>query len=115
MPSLAVWSVNLTFSVAFIPTKSLRTVKPAFVRSETHLGAGSSKDWEYALLFDCDGVILETEELHRRAYNAAFREFDLKIDDEPVEWSVSVLQYRLQVYHVFFSVRISSSLPLHFQ
>jgi hypothetical protein len=33
-------------------------------------------------------VILETEELHRLAYNAAFREFDLAIDGEPVVWSV---------------------------
>ncbi len=24
---------------------------------------------EYAVLFDCDGVIVETEELHRLAYN----------------------------------------------
>lgn len=43
----------------------------------------------YALLFDCDGVIIETEELHRLAYNAAFKEFNLKINDEPVEWSVA--------------------------
>lgn len=33
-------------------------------------------------------MILETEELHRLAYNAAFKEFGLKIDDEPVVWSV---------------------------
>jgi beta-phosphoglucomutase-like phosphatase (HAD superfamily) len=39
-------------------------------------------------LFDCDGVILETEELHRLAYNEAFREFDLKIDGVPLSWSV---------------------------
>lgn len=43
----------------------------------------------YALLFDCDGVIIETEELHRLAYNAAFKEFNLKINDEPVVWSVA--------------------------
>jgi len=43
---------------------------------------------EFALLFDCDGVILETEELHRLAYNEAFREFDLTINGEPVVWSV---------------------------
>lgn len=44
---------------------------------------------EFALLFDCDGVILETEELHRLAYNEAFRKFDLTIGGEPVVWSVS--------------------------
>ena len=45
-------------------------------------------DFEFALLFDCDGVILETEELHRLAYNAAFAEFQLAVDGTPVEWSV---------------------------
>jgi hypothetical protein len=44
--------------------------------------------FEYALLFDCDGVILETEELHRLAYNEAFRHFHLTVDNEPVVWSV---------------------------
>lgn len=43
----------------------------------------------YGLLFDCDGVIIETEELHRLAYNAAFREFNLRIKNEPVEWTVA--------------------------
>ena len=42
----------------------------------------------YALLFDCDGVIIETEELHRLAYNAAFKEFNLQIENESVEWTV---------------------------
>jgi len=40
-----------------------------------------------ALIFDCDGVILESEELHRVAYNAAFAHFDVKIDGQTVEWS----------------------------
>jgi len=45
---------------------------------------------EWALLFDCDGVIVETEELHRLAYNAAFRKFGLKLPDgKPVEWTVA--------------------------
>lgn len=41
-----------------------------------------------ALLFDCDGVLVETEELHRIAYNMAFEEFGLEIEGKPVEWSV---------------------------
>jgi hypothetical protein len=53
---------------------------------KTSLQASSDK---FALLFDCDGVIIETEELHRLAYNAAFKEFNLMIGDEPVEWSVA--------------------------
>jgi HAD superfamily hydrolase (TIGR01509 family) len=44
--------------------------------------------YDFALLFDCDGVILETEELHRLAYNEAFKAADLTIDGVPVEWSV---------------------------
>eukprot|EP00892_Ulva_mutabilis_P010538 jgi/Ulvmu1/7857/UM004_0088.1 len=40
-----------------------------------------------AVIFDCDGVILESEDLHRRAYNAAFANFDVKCNGEPVEWS----------------------------
>ena len=43
---------------------------------------------DYALLFDCDGVIVETEELHRLAYNEAFTQFDLKLQDQPVVWTV---------------------------
>jgi hypothetical protein len=62
--------------------------KPSLLQS-SHLCVGpGGSTYEYALLFDCDGVILETEELHRRAYNAAFTEFGLTIDGEPVEWSV---------------------------
>jgi HAD superfamily hydrolase (TIGR01509 family) len=48
----------------------------------------ATKNYDFALLFDCDGVILETEELHRLAYNEAFKAADLTIDGTPVEWSV---------------------------
>eukprot|EP01082_Thalassiosira_pseudonana_P003513 g3361.t1 g3361 contig12:1924359-1925312(-) len=58
------------------PTSSLRA-------------SSSSTDAPFALLFDCDGVIIETEELHRLAYNAAFKEFNLQINNEPVEWTVA--------------------------
>ncbi|KAL7435181.1 hypothetical protein ACHAXH_007410 [Discostella pseudostelligera] len=51
--------------------------------------SASVESQQYALLFDCDGVIIETEELHRLAYNTAFNEFNLKIADEPVEWTVA--------------------------
>ena len=43
----------------------------------------------YALLFDCDGVIVETEEMHRLAYNAAFDKFGLKLKNgDSVSWSI---------------------------
>ncbi len=31
----------------------------------------------HALIFDVDGTLAETEELHREAFNQTFREFDL--------------------------------------
>ncbi|KAK9820964.1 hypothetical protein WJX81_000960 [Elliptochloris bilobata] len=40
-----------------------------------------------ALLFDCDGVILLSEDLHRVAYNAAFEHFDVRCGGERVVWS----------------------------
>ena len=47
----------------------------------------SSSLQDYALLFDCDGVIVETEELHRVAYNKAFEKFKLTLPgDIPVVW-----------------------------
>jgi beta-phosphoglucomutase-like phosphatase (HAD superfamily) len=45
--------------------------------------SASSCDYEFALLFDCDGVILEMEELHGLVYNEAFDTSRLTIDGEP--------------------------------
>jgi len=49
----------------------------------------NTKNPRWALLFDCDGVIVETEELHRLAYNGAFQHFDLQINGQPVVWDVA--------------------------
>jgi hypothetical protein len=57
-------------------------------RHRLYASSAEEKNADFALLFDCDGVILETEELHRLAYNEAFRKFQLTIHGEPVEWSV---------------------------
>jgi HAD superfamily hydrolase (TIGR01509 family) len=70
--------------VSSFTTTSSRMQVPG--RASSTLYAAS--DDTFALLFDCDGVIIETEELHRLAYNAAFKEFNLQIGDEPVEWTV---------------------------
>lgn len=61
---------------------------PSFVTPSSAL-YGADCPFDFALLFDCDGVIIETEELHRLAYNAAFKAAGLTIDGEPVEWSVA--------------------------
>ena len=46
-----------------------------------------------ALLFDCDGVLVETEELHRVAYNMAFDKYGLQIDSKPVVWTVDYYSF----------------------
>ncbi|GAQ84818.1 Haloacid dehalogenase-like hydrolase (HAD)-superfamily hydrolase subfamily IA [Klebsormidium nitens] len=53
---------------------------------KAHRGAGTRSPCcaaLKALVFDCDGVILESEDLHREAYNAAFKEFDVRCPNAP--------------------------------
>lgn len=44
------------------------------------LGRNSEQIADRALIFDCDGVIAESEHLHREAYNQVFQEFELGVD-----------------------------------
>eukprot|EP00854_Cymbomonas_tetramitiformis_P001854 gene1854-2526_t len=91
-------SSNANELVYLILCDSSWTPKPSvFHHHRTSLSAvnrfdgveyASADKFKFALLFDCDGVIVETEELHRQAYNGAFEAFELKIDDKPVNWSV---------------------------
>ena len=62
----------------------LRALKPRAVvrRSCTHTSASLK-----ALLFDCDGVILESEELHRRAYNAVFEHYAVTVGGAQTVWT----------------------------
>lgn len=86
-------SVLLATSVAAfsvtspLPQKHGRSFVPRLLSSKSL--RAKPGEFDYALIFDCDGVIIETEELHRLAYNAAFKAADLQIDGEPVEWSVA--------------------------
>ena len=48
--------------------------------------SSNTSDPSFALLFDCDGVLVETEELHRLAYNASFQHFQIHIDGEQCDW-----------------------------
>ncbi|CAN1169732.1 Haloacid dehalogenase-like hydrolase domain-containing protein At4g39970 [Linum perenne] len=44
-----------------------------------------------ALIFDCDGVILESEHLHRQAYNDAFSHFNVRCSEDspqPLNWDL---------------------------
>jgi HAD superfamily hydrolase (TIGR01509 family) len=81
---LAACSVVHSFTSPLAIRQPLQVGRSSFGNA---LHAGGS-DYEFALLFDCDGVIIETEELHRLAYNAAFQAAGLTIGGEPVDWSV---------------------------
>lgn len=71
----------------FSPLGSTTADKPASV--STLKPPVNSDTW--CILFDCDGVIVETEELHRQAYNKAFETFCLinPSTKEPVNWSTA--------------------------
>ncbi|XP_027364194.1 haloacid dehalogenase-like hydrolase domain-containing protein At4g39970 isoform X3 [Abrus precatorius] len=53
--------------------------------------SSSSSSSLQALIFDCDGVILESEHLHRQAYNDAFVHFNVRCPSSsahPLNWDV---------------------------
>ncbi|XP_009603501.1 haloacid dehalogenase-like hydrolase domain-containing protein At4g39970 [Nicotiana tabacum] len=90
-------------SLFFSPTITrLRTSSSSSFYSLTPkslaVSASSSSRALEALIFDCDGVILESEHLHRQAYNDAFSHFNVRCpsstSDEPLNWS-------LEFYDVF--------------
>ncbi|KAL2612664.1 hypothetical protein R1flu_024356 [Riccia fluitans] len=56
------------------------------VRRNGNPAGGFCKASLDALIFDCDGVILESEDLHRRAYNLTFKHFNVKCDSKLVDW-----------------------------
>ncbi|KAJ4758824.1 haloacid dehalogenase-like hydrolase family protein [Rhynchospora pubera] len=68
-----------------LPTPSLRKSRPTVVC------AVASSSPLHALIFDCDGVILESEHLHRQAYNDAFAHFSVRcppFSSDPLYWDV---------------------------
>ena len=79
--------------------RSNPSFKPFFFRKQSSTHPRSRRSLPFccrasslkALVFDCDGVILESEDLHRRAYNAAFSHFQIVCpglgSDQPLEWT----------------------------
>ncbi|XP_027918317.1 haloacid dehalogenase-like hydrolase domain-containing protein At4g39970 isoform X1 [Vigna unguiculata] len=63
----------------------------AFSVSASASASSSSRSLQ-ALIFDCDGVILESEHLHRQAYNDAFVHFNVRCPSSsspgPLNWDV---------------------------
>lgn len=59
------------------------------VRVSPHMKLRERADPKIAILFDCDGVIVETEELHRLAYNKSFVDSGLQIQGQQVTASTT--------------------------
>ncbi|XP_052189517.1 haloacid dehalogenase-like hydrolase domain-containing protein At4g39970 [Diospyros lotus] len=75
---------------------SLPTLRLAPLRSTSTAGrlsvSASAGNALQALIFDCDGVILESEHLHRQAYNDAFSHFGVRCPSssspsQPLNWA----------------------------
>lgn len=67
-----------------------RLITPSLRRSRSIVTcAAAASSPIHALIFDCDGVILESEHLHRQAYNDAFAHFGVRcppFSSEPLSW-----------------------------
>lgn len=90
MKIAAMLAVSLAQSTVVVDgfTSMIGNTRNRFKPSQPARMTSGGSEHEYALLFDCDGVILETEEFHRLAYNAAFDAADLTIGGKSVNWSV---------------------------
>ncbi|KAG6594885.1 Haloacid dehalogenase-like hydrolase domain-containing protein, partial [Cucurbita argyrosperma subsp. sororia] len=81
--------VSPSFHRSFPPTAiRFRTSRKSTTHKPFSLSVSASLQ---ALIFDCDGVILESEHLHRQAYNDAFAHFDVRCPNsasQPLNWSI---------------------------
>lgn len=72
-PRTLLFKATSTFSAVTSKTSSRRLV----------FSVSASARALQALIFDCDGVILESEHLHRQAYNDAFAHFNVRCPSSP--------------------------------
>ena len=79
-------------------SRARRTSRNTNVKVEAKAGTANDegkttkneRHQKFALLFDCDGVLVETEELHRLAYNASFAHFGVQLEPGvQMEWTPS--------------------------
>uniref|UniRef100_A0A1J3DE99 Haloacid dehalogenase-like hydrolase domain-containing protein n=1 Tax=Noccaea caerulescens TaxID=107243 RepID=A0A1J3DE99_NOCCA len=86
--------------IGFLSFPRLQTLRfksrNAYPKSRGFSVSASSRSLE-ALVFDCDGVILESENLHRQAYNDAFSHFNVRCPSSPSE----SLNWSLEFYDKF--------------
>lgn len=110
--SFTLWPSSHATSVASSPLKpfshtaifpyKINTIsrKTSKFRKLLTVSASASSSALEALIFDCDGVILESEHLHRQAYNDAFTHFNVRCSGSPqlLNWGLDfydVLQNRI--------------------
>lgn len=76
---------------SFFKANTAATSKTTSCRPFLVVASASSRALQ-ALIFDCDGVILESEHLHRQAYNDAFAHFNVRCPSSsssgPLNWSL---------------------------
>ncbi|KAL8047140.1 hypothetical protein ABFX02_08G219900 [Erythranthe guttata] len=88
-PLFSLFKTNTTFSSSAAASKTTSRRPPLVVTVSAAL---------QALIFDCDGVILESEHLHRQAYNDAFEHFNVRC---PSSSSFHPLNWTPEFYDVF--------------
>ncbi|XP_031274697.1 haloacid dehalogenase-like hydrolase domain-containing protein At4g39970, partial [Pistacia vera] len=92
--SLAFFSSTKTSSLTLNPlftdqSLSFKPYRKSLSLSTKTFSVSASSQSLQALIFDCDGVILESEHLHRQAYNDAFSHFNVRCDSssqQPLNW-----------------------------
>ncbi|GJS05797.1 haloacid dehalogenase-like hydrolase domain-containing protein [Tanacetum coccineum] len=84
----AVFSLHKTTTTTLPRITRFSSYSTSTTRSSSRQICASSRPME-ALIFDCDGVILESEDLHRQAYNFAFAHFNVRCPPfaETLNWS----------------------------
>ncbi|CAK9166323.1 unnamed protein product, partial [Ilex paraguariensis] len=86
--SPALSSSNPIFSLRI--SNTTRTSSLSYSSRSLSVSASSSPSLQ-AIIFDCDGVILESEHLHRQAYNDAFSQFNVRCpssSSQPLNWGL---------------------------
>ncbi|XP_010531366.1 PREDICTED: haloacid dehalogenase-like hydrolase domain-containing protein At4g39970 [Tarenaya hassleriana] len=96
-PAAVVCASSSSSSVAFPRLQTLRFKSNRRASMSARFSVFASSRSLEALIFDCDGVILESEDLHRQAYNDAFAHFNVR---SPPSLSSS-LTWSPEFYDVF--------------
>lgn len=81
---------GITLRFRTVRKRPFASEKPLSVSVSVSASASSSSNGLGVLVFDCDGVILESEHLHRQAYNDAFAHFNVRCvsSPQPLNWGL---------------------------